>query len=112
VQENQPEVWRSWFRALGIAPRRLQGPRLGAVTTVLEAVHLDQGPGLFADMLIDERLTRGRLRAVVADAPELEPYVLVALKSRIEEPAIARFVAWIQHELGTGKWAPQVSTAV
>lgn len=95
VHERFTDVWRSWFEALGFSVGQLQGPRLGALTTVLEAVHLDQGPGLFADIFVDERLTRGVLHQVVPDMPRAGTYVLVLRKDRADEPAIRRFSDWL-----------------
>lgn len=99
IHERLTDVWRKWFAGLGMHPTRLAGPRVGTLTTVLEAVHLDQGPGLFAEILADERLTRGRLVQVVADAPRGDAYSFVTTVDRYGDPAVRRFADWLEATL-------------
>ncbi|WP_028602558.1 LysR substrate-binding domain-containing protein [Ottowia thiooxydans] len=99
IHERLTDVWRAWFEALDLVPGRLAGPRVGALTTVLEAVHMHQGPGVFAQIFVDQPLTRGVLQPVVDDSPRVDAYRLVTTPERYADPVVKRFVEWLHASL-------------
>lgn len=103
IHERMTDVWRNWFEAMNMHPTHLAGPRVGTLTTVLEAVHMDQGPGLFADVLVNDQLTRGRLQFVVPDAPRVGAYVLATTTDRYADPAIRKFSDWLFASLDSAR---------
>jgi len=99
IHERYQEDWQNWFDALGIKNcGHLNGPRVGVSTAVLEAVHRDQGPGLFPDVFNVQNM-RGGLLQVVPDAPRIGGYYFVTRSDRENEPRIVRLREWLMENL-------------
>ncbi len=99
VHERRRGGWSDWFTAVGVQHKVLQGPKLGVLPAVLEALHRDQGPGLIPEAFMDDHVVRNNLQSVVPDAPRLRPYVLVFHRDRAKDPVILRFAEWLKQSL-------------
>ncbi len=99
VHERRRDDWGDWFTAVGIPHKVLQGPKLGVLPAVLEALHRDRGPGLIPEPFMDTHVLRNNLQPVMADAPRLRPYVLVFHKDRAKDEVVLRFADWLKQSL-------------
>lgn len=96
LHERRRDDWNDWFAALGIDPGPLDGPRLGVLPAVVEALHRDLGAGLVPEPFVDEHLARGNLRQVIPEMPRLKSYSVVFHQSRTHDEAIQGFAKWLK----------------
>lgn len=96
LHERRRDDWSDWFAALGLDPGPLDGPRLGVLPAVVEALHRGLGPGLVPEPFVDEHLTRGNLRQVVDEMPRLKTYAVIFHQSRAQDETIRTFADWLK----------------
>ena len=99
IHERFQDDWQRWFEAVGIKHcGPLNGPRVGVLPAVLEAVLQDQGPGLFPEVFNVQNM-RGGLKQVVPDTPRIGGYYFVTRSDRENEPRIVQFREWLNETL-------------
>lgn len=92
--------WAIWCRVAGLDPRRLKfGTVIQDSSVLLDAAVRGQGIVIARSVLVADDLAAGRLvRLFDVDVPAVFKYWLVTLPERADEPAIARFRAWLHDE--------------
>ncbi|PWR24455.1 transcriptional regulator GcvA [Zavarzinia aquatilis] len=92
--------WAIWCRAAGIEVQGLKfGTAIQDSSVLLEAAANGGGIALARSVLAADDLASGRLvRLFDVEVPNIFSYWTVTLPERREEPAIAKFRAWLQAE--------------
>lgn len=93
---NAPENWPSWFRAVGVQPGHIDGPRMDQVSIIVRAVMADIGLAVLQRCLVQEEIDSGRV-AVPFDVPvQLQHgYILCSPERNGGHPALSAFRQWV-----------------
>ena len=93
---NAPENWAQWFRAVGVEPGPIHGPRMDQVSIIVRAVMADIGLAVLQRCLVQEEIDSGRV-AVPFDLPvQLQHgYMLCSPERNSSHPALKAFRNWV-----------------
>lgn len=100
IHEDSKQQWTDWFEAMGRPPsEELRGPRLWDAKLCFDAALAGQGVALLTRFTGGEELDDGRLVELLESDVRLGGYYLLTAPRRRDDPALARFEAWLQDNL-------------